>query len=49
MISALSFKSIWKLTEAYPDRALRVEIDVALPPDADTLKDYELARYSSDA
>ncbi len=40
-------KAVWKLIEGYPDRVLRVEIDVELPPDIDTPAEYEaeLARF----
>jgi molybdenum cofactor cytidylyltransferase len=36
-------KAVWKLIEAYPERVSRVEIEAPLPPDVDTLEDYDLA------
>ena len=36
-------KAVWKLIEAYPERARRMGIEAPLPPDVDTPEDYELA------
>lgn len=36
-------KAVWKLIEAYPEHVRYVEVDEPLPPDVDTLEDYELA------
>jgi molybdenum cofactor cytidylyltransferase len=35
-------KAVWKLIEAYPGRVQKIELDAGLPPDVDTLEDYEL-------
>jgi molybdenum cofactor cytidylyltransferase len=36
-------KAVWKLIEAHPERACRIEIKAPLPPDVDTPEDYALA------
>lgn len=36
-------KAIWKLIERSPERVRRIEIDLELPPDIDTVEDFERA------
>jgi molybdenum cofactor cytidylyltransferase len=35
-------KAVWKLIETYPARVQKIGLDARLPPDVDTLEDYEL-------
>jgi molybdenum cofactor cytidylyltransferase len=39
-------KAVWKLVEAHPERARRIELDRPLPRDVDTWEDYEAALSS---